>query len=149
MAKMSLRGFYNLIEAKTYVRCNASAEYIFNAIISELNRNNLNCSTSIERAPYRFKHMESDGKVLFISERGLFTLFVTVCAVGDYTQVQIITRNVARRYSFEDANHSLEHSMHNLYKNAVNMCICNTIDHLAEVNKWSQVNSETSEMEVQ
>ena len=149
MARMSLRGFMNIIESKTYARINVPSENVFKAIINELRRNNITCNASIEMADYRFKKMESDERVLFLSERGLFTLFVVICSVGNYTQVQIISRNVSRRYSFEDANHSMEYAMHNLYINTVKRCINNTIERIASLNKWSCIDTEESETEPQ
>ncbi len=149
MAKMTIRGFLNLFNTKTYTRFNIPSEDIYYEIINELKRNNINCSTSIERAPYRFKQMESDGKALFISEKGLFTLFVTICSVGNYSQVQVVTRNIPRRYSFEDANHTMEYAMHNLYIDAVHKCIFTAIDRIATANNWIPLDYETSETENQ
>ncbi len=149
MARMTVRGFMDVFESRTYARFNVSNQYIFDEIVRELRMNNITCHASLERSSFCFKKMETDGTVLFLSEIGLFSIFVTVCAVGNFSQVQIITRNVARKYSFSNANNSLEHSMHNLYKDAVILCIRNVIERIATTNNWSCLSQESTEVEAE
>ena len=147
MAKMTSRGWCDIIETRMYSRFTAPAALIYNDIVGELRHNEITCHASIEQGPTKYQKVQSDGHILFLSERGLFTLFVTICSVGNYSQVQIITRNVPRKYPFNDANTSMEHSMHSIYRKVVYSCIWNAINRLADANNWHLIGSESTELE--
>ncbi len=143
--RLTKRGYFTNISTLKYMRFNVSPEIIYREIIKELAYNNIDSQTAIVNCRYRFKKMETDGKVLFLSERGLCSLFVTICTVGNYSQVQIVLRNVPRGYSFEDANHCLEYSMLTHYEDVILTCVESAVNRIAAASNLTCISSDQND----
>lgn len=111
-----------------YKRLSLDTAEFFSSITESIKRNGLVCSYTTVNCPNRYKSVDTDGRVLYISEKGLCNVSVTVCSLGDYSQIQMIFRPILKGHRFDDAKNSLQYSMMNQYAFVIAECIKESID---------------------
>lgn len=126
--RLTSRGNETTVVSKYFRRFELNSEELFSVISENMKRSGLVCSQAIVNCPNRFKSVDTDGKVLYISEKGLCNIYVTCCSLGDYTQMQVIFRPILKGHRFDEAKNSLQYSMMNHYKYVMLRCINDAID---------------------
>ena len=94
---------------------------LYNTIARNLQESGVRTNIGLSGAAGEWQGITGENRVIYISERGLFTMFITVCYTQKHVQIQICYAPQLKSKVYSDSAHTMRYSQWD-------MCINSTFD---------------------